>query len=131
MKSIITAIILTIGLITSCNSQKSNTADTIKDVSAKEFKDMISKNDGIILDVRTPEEVKESKIEGSININIYDSDFDSKIGELDKNKTVYVYCRSGGRSGNAMNKMQEIGFKSVYNLDGGITSWKSNGFETK
>ena len=85
----------------------------------------------MILDVRTPEEVAEAKIEGSVNINIYDENFVSKINDLDKSKTIYVYCKSGGRSGQAMNEMKNLGFKKIYNLDGGITSWKSEGLPTK
>jgi rhodanese-related sulfurtransferase len=43
---------------------------------------------------------------------------------MDKNIPVFVYCRSGGRSGKAAKKMKEKGFKSVYNLEGGIIAWQ-------
>lgn len=138
MRNKIIAGLLFVGLMSSCEAQKtSNSSESeisnsvAKDVSADEFKTLISSNDGVILDVRTPEEVSEGKIAGSTNIDIYNDNFESKIKELDKTKTFYVYCRSGGRSGKAMDMMKSIGFTNVYNLDGGITSWMNKGFETK
>lgn len=83
-----------------------------------------------LLDVRTPEEWSEGIIEGAIMLNYYEDDFDSKLAQLDKEKPVAVYCKSGGRSGGAMTKMNELGFKEVYNLDGGITEWNSKGKPT-
>lgn len=135
MKSIIAIGIILIGFLTSCDAQKTNNSEVngviTKDVTPAEFKELINLNEGILLDVRTPEEVAEAKINGSVNLNIYDSNFEAEINKLDKNKTVYVYCKSGGRSGNAMDLMKTMGFTKIYNLDGGITSWKSEGFETK
>jgi len=43
---------------------------------------------------------------------------------LDKTKKYYVYCRSGGRSGQACNIMQQMGFGNTYNLIGGIMEWE-------
>jgi rhodanese-related sulfurtransferase len=44
-------------------------------------------------------------------------------GKLDKKKPVAVYCRSGMRSANAANILKEMGFKKIYNLDGGYLAW--------
>ena len=135
MKSIIAIGIILIGFLTSCDAQKTNNSEAngviTKDVTPAEFKELINSNEGILLDVRTPEEVAEAKINGSVNLNIYDSNFEAEINKLDKNKTVYVYCKSGGRSRNAKDLKKTMGFTKIYNLDGGITSWKSEGFETK
>lgn len=96
-----------------------------KDISVSEAQKMIYDNkDLIIIDVRTPEEVAAGKIEGALEININDSDFASKMSALDKDKEYLVYCKSGGRSGRCMNKMKDLGFKSVYNMEGGYSSWK-------
>lgn len=93
-----------------------------KNVNASEFKSLIETG-GFLLDVRTPGEVGSGSIEGNTNINFNDSNFKSELGKLDKNKTVLVYCASGGRSGKAMEIMQSMGFKEVYNLNGGYSGW--------
>lgn len=79
---------------------------------------------GVLLDVRTAEEVEEGKIPGALNIDVNGSAFDEKVIDLDPSKTYYVYCRSGGRSTAACLKMNSFGFKNLYNLEGGITAWK-------
>ena len=83
-----------------------------------------------ILDVRTPGEWNEGIIEGAVMNNIYEDDFEQKLEKLDKEKPVAVYCKVGGRSGQAMSKMKELGFKEVYNLDGGMDAWKGAGKPT-
>ncbi len=79
--------------------------------------------ESVILDVRTPEEFSEKRIEGAINIDIYSHDFQAEITGLDKSKSYYVYCRSGSRSFHAGLFMAQQGFKKVFNLDGGIIGW--------
>lgn len=79
-----------------------------------------------LLDVRTPQENQGQRIEGSINYNVADADFESKIQALDTTKPVYVYCLSGGRSSKAAKKLKKIGF-TVFNLKGGISAWKTAG----
>lgn len=79
----------------------------------------------IILDVRTEDEFNEGKIPGAINIDIYKGQgFIYAIQELDKSKNYYVYCRSGGRSGQACSIMSELGFQNAFNLLGGIMNWE-------
>ena len=79
----------------------------------------------VILDVRTEDEFSEGIIPGAINIDIYKGQgFIYAIEELDKSKNYYVYCRSGGRSGQACSIMSQLGFKNTYNLLGGIMTWE-------
>ena len=78
---------------------------------------------GILLDVRTTNEVGQGAIEGAINIDYYSSDFKKNVSKLNKNKAIYVYCRSGNRSGKAMQIMTDLGFVEVYNLIGGYGAW--------
>jgi thioredoxin 1 len=103
-------------------------AQSKHDISPTDFATAIDSNfDNItLLDVRTPDENENRRIKGAINIDINDSDFETKISTLDSNKTVYVYCLSGGRSGKAANILEKKGFK-VYNLSGGISAWLSDG----
>ena len=77
-----------------------------------------------VVDVRTPQEWNEGIIKGALKANFYDDDFKTKLEKLDKEKPVAVYCKVGGRSGQAMSMMQEMGFKEVYNLKGGMDAWK-------
>ena len=81
------------------------------------------KKDIQLVDVRTEKEFNEQHIEQAININIEDVDFEKNIQALDKTKPVYLYCRSGKRSNKAAQKMSSMGFKKIYDLNGGILSW--------
>ena len=113
-------------LVIACKSKAPNptTGATYSNVNVEEAKVMISENsDLVILDVRTPGETAEGMIENAIEIDYKSSDFDSKIMELDKNKSYLVYCRSGGRSVSASEKMIAVGFTKVTNMEGGYMAW--------
>ena len=84
-----------------------------------------SEEDCLIIDVRTSEEFKEVRLPNSINIDFYNPQgFMQELEKLDKNKSYYIYCRTGSRSANTCELMKEIGFAKTYNLLGGITEWK-------
>ena len=117
-----------LGLV-SCNSQEKKDTSFI-DVNVEEFQKFISKGNVQLVDVRTPDEFKAGHIKNAKLINFYDSDFkEQSIQKLDKNKPVYLYCRSGGRSANAAKKYKEAGFTKVYNLLGGFNAWSSKNLE--
>ena len=99
------------------------TKKNYEDVNAATFNTLMSETSGIILDVRTPAEFKQSAIDGAINIDCMGSNFIKKIAELDKSKTYFVYCRSGNRSRSACKLMGNAGFENVYNLSGGLMRW--------
>lgn len=80
-----------------------------------------------LIDVRTPEEFESGHLESAVNINIKDSDFESKVGAYDRSKPIYVYCKKGGRSASAAKKLKEMGFEEIYDLEGGITNWVDKG----
>jgi len=84
-----------------------------------------SDENAIILDVRTPEEFETSRIPNSKNIDFYNpQNFLLEIEKLDRDNSYYVYCRTGVRSANSCQLMNELGFDKVYNLLGGIVEWK-------
>lgn len=83
-----------------------------------------------ILDVRTPGEVANGYIDGAENIDINNSNFKSKASDLDKSKTVYVYCRSGHRSQNASKVLVSMGFTDVRNVEGGFMAWSQKGYKS-
>ena len=101
-----------------------------KDVDVKIFSELVAQDDGQLLDVRTPEEWDSGVIKGANKMNFFDKDFNTQLEKLDKTKPVYVYCKSGGRSGKAAKQMEKMGFTTVYNLVGGITAWSAAGKET-
>ena len=84
-----------------------------------------SDENAIILDVRTPEEFETSRIPNSKNIDFYNpQNFMQEIEKLNKDNSYYLYCRTGVRSANSCQLMNELGFNKVYNLLGGIVEWK-------
>lgn len=80
----------------------------------------------IILDIRTPEEYTEGHIANALNINFYADDFKAQLAALDREQTYIVHCRSGGRSGKAVPMMEELGFRKVIHLAGGIKDWEAS-----
>lgn len=81
----------------------------------------------VTLDVRTPDEFAEGHLVNALNINVEGASFDSEVGKLDKGVTYAVYCRSGRRSGDAINRMKDAGFKNLVNMDAGILEWVAAG----
>ncbi|MFT4682848.1 MAG: rhodanese-related sulfurtransferase [Flavobacteriales bacterium] len=121
-------------LLTSCatdapsDDKSGSQINKYEDINVAEFKAKFATTEPFqLLDVRTPEECAEGVIENALAMDFYDDSFDADLNTLDPNVPVLVYCRSGGRSGKAMDMMQSKGFVEVYNLDGGITAWKEAG----
>lgn len=82
-----------------------------------------------IIDVRTPlEQQRDGAIADAKLVNYYAANFKELMKELDRNATYLVYCRVGGRSKSAQQRMREMGFQRVYNLTNGIIGWKANGY---
>jgi thioredoxin len=106
----------------------SGNSQTYINLNPNDFKAEIEQNAGIILDVRTPNEVSTGQIENASTIDFYDENFKDKIAKIQKDKTVYVYCKSGGRSSKAAQLLVNAGQSKVINLQGGIMAWKREGF---
>ncbi len=116
-------------LFISFNSVCQNNDTTVKLISADSLKEMLNSNQGILLDVRTPQEFAEGHLPGAINIDYRNEGFSAALDTLDKNKQYEVYCRSGRRSAESAEMMSKKGFKKVYDLEGGILKWQEKGFE--
>jgi rhodanese-related sulfurtransferase len=76
----------------------------------------------ILLDVRTYDEFKEIRIDGSILIPDYEITSRAESELQDKNALIFVYCKSGIRSANTVNKLVDMGYMNVYDF-GGIIDW--------
>jgi len=75
-----------------------------------------------IIDIRTPQEYSSGHIDGAINIDFYAPDFAQQLEKLDKVAGYSIYCRSGSRSGKALDIMKNLGFTNVVDLQGGYSS---------
>jgi rhodanese-related sulfurtransferase len=112
-------------VIVSCNGQ---TSKNIKTIEAKDFAQKINTiQNPQILDVRTPAEFTEGHIDNAENVNWLGDSFVVETEKFDKTKPVFVYCKSGGRSKKATEKLQELGFKNIYELEGGFMKWSVEG----
>jgi len=125
MKNIL--FLLSTVILFSCGNTNSQITE---DINAEKFHQLIEKGDGIIIDVRTSQEFNSGHIIDATNIDFYSEDFTDKLKIVRKDVPIYVYCRSGGRSSSAANKMEKLGFTKVYNMIGGIGSWQSEGYKT-
>jgi rhodanese-related sulfurtransferase len=82
----------------------------------------------VLLDVRRPDEFRREKIAGAQNLDFHAPDFREKLSALDREKTYFLYCRSGNRSAKTLPILRELGFKRVLHLTKGIIAWKDAGF---
>ena len=118
MKNILTCLFAALGLTTACGQQN------FENMEVKEFAELITDSNVVILDVRKADEFAEGHIKGAILIDQFQSDFvEQAQAKLPIDKTIAIYCRSGRRSANAAGKLADVGYKCV-NLKGGILAWK-------
>ena len=104
-------ILLFLFLMLSCSKK------SYSDINLKKALDLMTKSTNLILlDVRTAEEYMAGSVPNSVNIDVMNTDFISKINLLDKNKDYIVYCRSGNRASIASSIMSTNGFLNVYSL---------------
>lgn len=131
-----TLLILSAGILafSSCESKKSNSEASsssevitvaVVNLNPSEFQEKSA--DGIIIDVRTPEEIAEGKIAGALEMDYFLSSFQSKVDELPKDKEIFIYCAVGSRSREAAEMLSQQGFSKVYHLSGGIQAWTQAG----
>ena len=98
------------------------------DLSQQDWKIKLENDpNAVILDVRTEDEWNEGIIPNAVLNDIYKGQgFLYKLDELDKSKSYYVYCKAGSRSAQACSIMNQMGFETIYNLEGGFMKWKGD-----
>ena len=94
-------------------------------VSPDEFYRMIQEEDVFVVDVHVPEQRHIPGTDVWIPYNRIE-EFSDVLPE-DKNAKILVYCRSGHMSKIAASKLAEMGYRNIYDLDGGINAWKRAG----
>lgn len=119
---VLSLVVLMCGIISCMKTQ----TEGVQVLEVSKYETKLKQPNVQLLDVRTPEEFSEGHLENAINIDVTAADFDAKVASLDKEKPVMVYCKSGGRSAKASARLKELGFKTISDLEGGITNWKSD-----
>lgn len=108
----------------SCAQNNSNKAFNDLTINTKAFSVEVAQTGAQILDVRTAVEYQSGHIANALQANWLDpKEFKNRTKHLDKSKTIYIYCQSGGRSASAQAALMEAGFK-VVNLEGGMSNWR-------
>ena len=138
MKKYILTALVAITLLSGCNQPQADShaaehtvtghTDAATKLSPEEFKAKQATGEGVVIDVRKPEEYAEGHLKGAANLDYAGGVFEQELAKLDKSKTYYLYCKSGNRSGKSAKLMKEAGFEHVYNV-GGIEALKEAGIE--
>ena len=120
-----TCLLFMASFIVSC-AQTSTSLSRVLNAAA--YKEAINAKNIQVLDVRTAAEFNAGHLQNALQANWLDQkEFADRTQHLDKNLTVYVYCQVGVRSASAQGALEAKGYKAV-NLEGGLSSWKMNGF---
>ena len=102
-------------------------------ITPAQAKEMIAKGNTLVVDVRDGTEVAATgKVAGAVHVQrgLLEFKADPESPSLDKNfakdKTIIVYCASGGRSALSGKTLKDLGYEKVYNL-GGFKDWADSG----
>ncbi len=96
-------------------------------LTPSQFEQKMQEVQGKLLDVRTPDEYNSGHLSGALNLDFFSESFKNELAKLPKDQVYYVYCKSGGRSGKTRKLLNDAGFTQVFDLEGGITRWISEG----
>jgi len=96
-------------------------------ITITQARQIVSQNksnpDFVIIDLRTPQEYATGHLENSVNLDFFSSAFENTLRKMNKDKTYLIYCKSGGRSIKAYDKMIQLGFKNIYHMCAGYEGW--------
>jgi len=102
----------------------------VQNVDSETFKKHVEQNDGVLVDLRTDEEIdRKGLIKGAVQIDYFSKNAEADIAKLDRKKTYLIYCAGGGRSGECAELMTKLGFTKIINLEKGYDDWKKKNFE--
>lgn len=121
-----------LSVLTLCIATMGFSQTKVENVDAATFKKLIDEKKGVLIDLRTDDELKnKGLIKGATQIDWFAKASEETISKLDKKKTYLVYCAGGGRSGQCAELMTKEGFSHVVNLEKGFDDWKKKGFEVE
>ena len=99
-----------------------------RDISDAELLALLAdRPDLLLIDVRTDQEWEQGHIPGAAFLDFLEDDFEARAFALPKDRPIALYCAAGGRSEDAMKKMEKAGFRELYNLRGGFYGWEDGG----
>lgn len=100
----------------------------LQTIDAATLKQGLNQQTVTLIDVREPSEFAEEHIRGAVLVSL--SKFDPRQIPQTPGKQLVLYCRSGGRSAIAAQKLLDAGFQQVSHLGNGIAAWKQAGYPT-
>lgn len=102
----------------------SNKSEETQVVSTEVYKEVIKDTSLALVDVRTKKEFEEGSLPGAVNIDFLDeANFYNAFEKYDREEPIYLFCRSGNRSLKAAQKLKDMGFKEIYDMEGGYLQW--------
>lgn len=125
-KSVFFNVLIILFFMTACQNKKE---PQVQNVTADQMMEAIEFESIQLIDVRTPSEFNEGHLKNAHNICLINDDFKSKAQLLNKERPVYLYCKSGKRSAQAAELLKEMGFKVIYEMSGGIDEWNEKEFD--
>ena len=130
MKTIITFLFVSASVLSSFAQTQPDTVKGTNNETSGQLVKKFKNGKAYLIDVRTPEEYSSGHLKYSQNIDYKSTDFQNQIIKLNKEKPVYLYCRSGNRSGKAAEILKIQGFKKYYNI-GGFEDLKKAGLPSE
>lgn len=123
-KIIVNSFVLILLALSAC----SNGQNASYNLNVNDFYEKLkSTKDAQLVDVRTPGEYAGGHLANALNYDWNGGNFETQSKKLDKQKPVFVYCLSGGRSASAASNLRSAGFKAVYEMNGGMMKWRAAG----
>ena len=119
--AIFTVLLLIISLVLAGCCQASSPSDG-RDITAEQALKDWQGNHAVILDVRTPAEYAAGHIPGAKLIPL--DELPKRINEVPRDTKVYVICRSGNRSSQAVTFLRDKGYSNTHNIVSGMNAWK-------
>lgn len=99
----------------------------MQEIDVEDLAARLERGDGVLIDVRRPDEWEEARIDGAALITL--DGLPDRLDELPTDQTLLVICRSGGRSAVATEALLGAGFDAV-NVTGGMLAWIDAGHPT-
>ena len=118
------AVLMLIG----CRGQGQPSQEVYTVLAPEAFKAMMTSDTSILLlDVRRPDEFEAGTIGRAVNVNVLEEEsFTASMADRDREQPVMLFCRSGRRSQRAARILEDMGFKSIIDLEGGYLAWEES-----
>lgn len=101
----------------------------VPEIDVREARRRVERGEGVIVDVREPEELAQAAVPGAIHIPL--GHLPARLDDLPRDKQLLLFCRSGNRSSFATDYALRNGFPSAVNVAGGILAWSEAGLPTE